>query len=202
MTLLSSCIARGLQSTAEERARIDTELDQIRKVAATVDAKGDPYDVRLAQFDQLARTFAQSPSERNKNMAALMLRWKSGLFIGDGTAERQGQAWAGNPFLPEDNYALERHFRTPKHHMRHIHGRAHAGIVIVQRGATLIPALDAHLLHPDLFAHDALRPYLDAPEPPRQRDARARARIMRSARSPKKRPVLLTELQNRYLQSS
>ena len=138
LSQLRSCIARGLDSTAEERARVDIELDQIRKVAATVDAKADPYDVRLEQFDQLVRTFSQSSSERTQSMAGVMLRWRSGLFIGDGSAERTGEAWAGNLFLPEDNYGLERHFRTPKHHMRHVHGRAHAGVVIVQRGATLI----------------------------------------------------------------
>lgn len=202
LSQLRSCIAGGLDSTAQERVGIDTELDQIRKVAATVDAKGDPYDVRLEQFDEIARTFSQSLSERTKSMAALMLRWKSGLFIGDGVAEQAGVAWAGNPFLPEDNYALERHFRTPKHHMRHIHGRAHAGVVIVQRGATLIPTLDAHLLHPTPFPHDMLRPYLHAPEPPRQLEACARAAIMRRARSPKQRPILLADLKERYLNGS
>jgi hypothetical protein len=199
LSQLRSCIARGLDSTAEERARVDIELDQIRKVAATVDAKGDPYDVRLEQFDRLARTFSQASSEHTQRMAALMLRWKSGLFIGDGAAEQAGEAWAGDSFLPEDNYALERHFRTPKHHMRHIHGRAHAGVVIVQRGATLIPTLDAHLLHPTPFSYDTLRPYLHAPEPPRQREACARAAIMRRARSLKQRPILLAELKARYL---
>ena len=135
LSQLRSCIALGLDSTAKQRARIDTELGQLRKVAATLDAKGDSYDVRLQQFDQLLQTFAQSSLEHTKSMAARMLRWmaarmlrwKCGLFIGDGAAERTGEAWAGNPFLPEDNYALERPFRTPKHHMRHIHGRAHAG---------------------------------------------------------------------------
>lgn len=199
MRQLRDCIQRGLDSTATERETVGAEMVQVRAVAATVDAKGDDYDTRLQAFDELMRTFAESENKRQEGMAALMGRWKPGLFIGDGTAERMGEAWAGSPFLPEDNYELERRFRCPKHHMRHIHGRAHAGVVLVQRGATLLPTLDAHTLHPEPFTHDALRPYLGAPEPPQQREARARGTIMRRARSEKQRPLLLAELQERYL---
>lgn len=200
MIRLRDCIARGLGSTAAEREQVAAELVQVREVAATVDAKGDDYDVRLRAFNELMDRFAASQDKREQEMAALMKRWQPGLFIGDGTAERQGDPWAGSPFLPEDNYELERRFRTPKHHLRHIHGRAHAGVVLVQRGATLVPTLDAHQLHPAPFSHEELRSYLRAPEPPQQREARARAAVMRRARSEKQRPFLLAELQKRYLQ--
>jgi len=200
LSQLRDCIERGLGSTATERAQVSGELAKVREVAATVDAKGDDYDARLLVFDELMQRFSASQEEREKDMAALMKRWKPGLFIGDGAAERAGEAWAGMPFLPEDNYELERRFRSPKHHLRHIHGRAHAGVILVQRGATLLPTLDAHMMHPLPFTHEALRPYLDTPEPPQQREARARATIMRQARSEKRRPLLLAELRKRYLQ--
>lgn len=199
MSQLRDCIKRGLDITASDRAIVEAEMVQVRAVAKTVDAKGDEYDARLLAFDKLMETYADSENERDQGMAALMERWKPGLFIGDGTAERLGEPWAGAPFLPEDNYELERRFRGPKHHMRHIHGRSHAGVVLVQRGATLLPTLDAHTLHPEPFPHDALRPYLGAPEPPQQSEARARGTLMRRARSEKQRPLLLAELRDRYL---
>ena len=101
-------------------------------------------------------------------------------------------------FLPEDNYGIERSFRLPKGHARHVHGRAHAGVALVQRGATLLPALDAHVLHAALFTHDDLRPYFDALEPAAQKQVRRRAHVMRKARSEKRRPLLLEQLRQRY----
>lgn len=98
--------------------QIKAEMAQVCAVANTVDAKVDEYDSRLAAFDGLMEGYAASPNERDQSMAARMLRWKPGLFIGDGTAERQGEAWAGHSFLPEDNYELERSFRLPKGHAR------------------------------------------------------------------------------------
>ena len=45
--------------------------------------------------------------------------------------------------MPRDNLDLERWFRVPKGHERRIHGRCHAGVRIVQEGATMLLALDA-----------------------------------------------------------
>jgi hypothetical protein len=47
------------------------------------------------------------------------------------------------PGLPHDILELERWFRLPKGHERRIHGHRHAGVRLVQQGATLLPALDA-----------------------------------------------------------
>jgi hypothetical protein len=44
-------------------------------------------------------------------------------------------------------------------------------------------------------------PYRTAREPPCQRDALKRRKIMRKARSKKKRPILLAELERRYRES-
>ncbi len=104
--------------------------------------------------------------------------------------------------LPQDNLDLERWFRNPKGHERRIHGHAHAGVRIVQEGPTLLLALDAHLEHPDPFALEDLRPYVDATAPPCQKAAIHRRKIMRRARSTKKRSVLLAELEARYQNSS
>jgi hypothetical protein len=77
-----------------------------------------------------------------------------------------------------------------------------AGVRIVREGATLVPALDAHLGHPKPFTREQLLPYAHAPLPEPQRAALHRHRIMRQARSAKRRPALLTQLESRYADSS
>jgi 2,3-bisphosphoglycerate-independent phosphoglycerate mutase len=65
---------------------------------------------------------------------------------------------------------LERWFRLPKSHERRIHGRRHAGVRLVQTGATLVPALDAQgpwrlLLLPDHATPLRLRTHTPDPVP-------------------------------------
>ena len=67
-------------------------------------------------------------------MAVVMAAFMVGLFAG-----------IDLPDVPEDNLDLERWFRLPKCHERRIHGHRHAGVRIVQEGATLALVLDAHL---------------------------------------------------------
>lgn len=101
-----------------------------------------------------------------------------------------------------DNLDLERWFRNPKGHERRIHGRAHAGVRIVQEGPTLLLALDAHGEHPEPFRPADLQPYANARAPLCQDEAIHRRKIMRKARSRKKRGFLLAELEVRYLNTS
>ena len=105
-------------------------------------------------------------------------------------------------WIRRDNLDLERWFRLPKSHERRIHGHRHAGVRIVQEGPTLVLALDAHAAHPGPFTVDDLLPYRTAREPDCQRQAMDRRKIMRKARSKKKRPKLLAELERRYLAAS
>ena len=86
----------------------------------------------------------------------------------------------------------------PKGHERRIHGHRHAGIRIVLEGPTLVHALDAHAAHPEPFTVDDLLPYWGARAPQCQEQALNRRRIMRKARSKKKRPLLLADLERRY----
>jgi hypothetical protein len=69
---------------------------------------------------------------------------------------------------------------------------------LVYRGPTLAPALDVHLHHLGPFTAADLVPYRSAQPPPSQRASIARHRIMRKARSSKLRPLLLSELEERY----
>ena len=116
-----------------------------------------------------------------------MVSFVAGLFVGAAVFEGL-----------RDNLDLERWFRLPKSHERRIHGHRHAGIRIVQEGATMVHALDAHVAHPERFTAEDLLPYRTAREPPCQREAMKRRKVMRKARSKTKRPILLADLERRY----
>lgn len=131
--------------------------------------------------------FERTEDPIHHQMATVMMSFLAGLFVGEGTFEEI-----------KDNLDLERWFRLPKSHERRIHGHRHAGIRIVLEGPTLVHALDAHAEHPTPFTVDDLLPYRKAREPTCQREALNRRKIMRKARSKKKRPVLLADLERRY----
>ena len=134
--------------------------------------------------------FQHSEDSIRQKMARVMISFLAGLFVGAGKFEEV-----------QDNLDLERWFRLPKSHERRIHGHRHAGIRIVQEGPTLVHALDAHGAHPEPFTVDDLLPYRRAREPPSQKQAMDRRKIMRKARSPKNRPRLLANLERRYRES-
>jgi hypothetical protein len=120
-------------------------------------------------------------------MATVMISFLAGLFVGDGVYEEI-----------KDNLDLERWFRLPKSHERRIHGHRHAGIRIVLEGPSLVHALDAHTAHPEPFTAEDLLPHRTAREPPCQKQALNRRKIMRKARSKKTRLRLLADLEQRY----
>src|SRR5712691_1917040 len=101
--------------------------------------------------------------------------------------------------FPADNVDLERWFKGPKGHERRSHGHGHAGVRLVRQGPTLMLALDAPRPHDGPWTIDDLEPYGHARVPESQQQAIDRGTIMRQARSRKKRPVLLIDLEKRYL---
>lgn len=174
-----------------EQAEIRRQVEAVQQVAATLDPMNGSVGERQARFTELRRQFQGSVDKVACHMGKVMASFEPGLFVGEGVA-----AW------PQDNLDLERWFRKPKGHERRIHGHRHAGVRIVQEGPTLVLALDAHGTHAGLFTVAELHPYRHAPIPRGQRDAIHRRGIMRKARSRKKRPVLLAELERRYLDGS
>jgi hypothetical protein len=126
----------------------------------------------------LRRCYQGQDGEFYGHLARMLLDWSKGLFVGIRGKKSQE--------LPQDNLDLERWFRVPKQHERRIHGHRHAGVRIVQEGAMLLLVLNAHETHPKPFTAQELLPYRDAQEPPDQREAIERRKIMRKARSPKK----------------
>ena len=120
-----------------------------------------------------------------------MQSFQPGLFVG-----------GDDPDLPRDNLDLERFFRVPKGHERHIHGRRHAGVRIVLEGPSLLPALDAHLHCDQPLSCAELLPYANGKIQTTQTAALQRRRVMRHARSTRSRPALLQRLEARYQNSS
>ena len=166
-------------------------MREIEEVAATLEPGTGTCAERRRRFEDLRDRFQRATDPIHLRMVLVMTSFLAGLFVGEG-------AWDAL----QDNLDLERWFRLPKSHERRIHGHRHAGIRIVLEGPTLVHALDAHAAHPEPFAAADLLPYRTAREPPCQTQALGRRKTMRKARSSQKRPLLLTDLERRYRESS
>jgi hypothetical protein len=169
-----------------EQEEIREYVKDIEKIAATLEPGEDCAD-RQKTFEKLIDELKPAEDPIRQHMVKVMISFFAGLFVGKGKFEEI-----------KDNLDLERWFRLPKSHERRIHGHCHAGVRIVQEGATMVHALDAHAAHPGPFTVEDLLKYRTAQEPPCQKQAINRRKIMRKARSKKQRPKLLAELERRY----
>lgn len=187
MSALLGCIERGTTLVREDLKLVGERVGDLKAVWALVQPDAGSAQQRRAQFDALAASHVAQSDPIRQHMGRTMLSFAPGLFAG-----------GDDPELPQDNLDLERTFRRPKGHERRIHGHAHAGARIVQQGPTLIPVLDAHLRHPAAFTAAELSVYANAPLPDGQIQSEQRRKIMRLARSSKRRPELLADLEERY----
>jgi hypothetical protein len=176
---------------AEVRPGIQQEAKEIRLVAATLDPETGRVEERQRRFTGLQERFGRGESPFHEHLSKVMDSFAPGLFVGGNASD-----------VPWDNLDLERWFRLPKGHERRIHGHRHAGVRIVQEGPTLLLALDAHRNHAGPFTAEELHPYRHHPAPADQEAAFHRRRVMRRARSQKRRQGLLHELEQGYLDGS
>jgi len=188
---LIGCIDKGRSLGVETQKQVAAYVETIRQVDATLEPASDRWAQRQRRYDAIGREQLADEDSLRQQMGRVMTSFKPGLFAGGGRAD-----------LPRDNLDLERWFRLPKGHERRIHGRSHAGVRIVQEGATMLLALDAHRHHPQPFTAAELRPYRDATAPESQKEAIQRRKVMRTARSTAKRGSLLRNLEERYTASS
>lgn len=184
---LIECIDKGKRLVVETQRQISVYVEKIRQVDRALDPDSDDWAQRKRVYGSLERELLADDDSICRQMGRVMTSFKPGLFAGGGRAD-----------LPRDNLDLERWFRLPKGHERRIHGRCHAGVRIVQEGATMVLALDAHRHHPQPFTEEDLRPYRNAAVPEGQREAIRRRKVMRTARSTAKRGNLLRNLEERY----
>jgi len=143
---------------------------------------------RQAQCLSLQEAWQSSTDPIHPHGATMMSSFEPGVFVGGEAAD-----------FPTDHVDLERWFKGPKGHERRIHGHSHAGVRIVRQGPTLLVALEAHVHHKEPWTVDDLTPYRLVGGPQSQQEAVERGKIMRKARSRKKRPELLADLEKRYL---
>jgi hypothetical protein len=177
-----------LQAVAEEQKQIKEQVQEVKRVAATLDPSKGSVKQRKKRFGRLRRRLKRSEDAARMQMAVVMAAFTAGLFAGPEVDQQI-----------RDNLDLERWFRLPKGHERRIHGRKHAGVRLVQEGATLMPVLDAHKGREEPFKKEELLGYKDAEPPKLEQQAKRRRKIMRRARSKKLRGALLAELEQRYL---
>lgn len=171
----------------ETQKQVKQYVGLIRQIDRTLDPACDKWVTRKRIFGELERELLADEDSHCRHMGRVMASFKCGLFAGGGRAD-----------FPRDNLDLERWFRLPKGHERRIHGRRHAGVRIVQEGATMMLALDAHRHNPKPFTQKELYPYRHASIPECQKAAIHRRKLMRTARSTKARPNLLRNLEKRY----
>ena len=188
MRKLQGCIDRGLQEVASEQEQIKEYVKEVKRVEATLDPSKSSCEQRKRRFARLKRRLKGSGEKVRMQMAVVMVAFSAGLFAGPEVDQEI-----------RDNLDLERWFRLPKGHERRIHGRKHAGVRLVQQGATLMPTLDAHKDRDEPFKPEELLDYKDAKPPAQEQEAMHRRQVMRRARSKKQRPILLAELERRYL---
>jgi hypothetical protein len=187
---LIDCIDKGRSLVVETQKQVAAYVETIRQVDAVLDPASDGWVQRKRLYDALWREQLADEDPMRQQMGRVMASFKPGLFAGGGRVD-----------LPRDNLDLERWFRLPKGHERRIHGRCHAGVRIVQEGATMLLALDAHRHHPQPLTEEELRPYRHARPPESQTEAIRRRKVMRTARSTAKRGSLLRNLEKRYAAS-
>jgi len=182
---------RGLSAVEDTQETLGHYVEDVRAIHHTLDPASGSWEQRQAQFQGLRTQFQDSDDPTRQYMGSVMASFAPGLFVEDEETD-----------VPQDNLDLERWFKQPKGHERRIHGHRHAGVRLVQEGPTLLLALDAHLEHPEPFTATDLWPYRNVPAPMCQRQAIHRRTMMRRARSKKQRPLLLAELERRYLDGS
>ena len=181
------CIDRGRSLVLEAQKQVAAYVETIRCVDSTLDPASDSWAIRKRIYETIGSGLLDEEDSISQQMGRVMASFKKGLFVGGGRSD-----------LPRDNLDLERWFRLPKGHER----RSHAGVRIVQEGATMLMALDAHRHHPQPFTEEELRPYRDAVAPESQKEAIRRRKVMRTARSTTKRGSLLRNLEEQYAASS
>ena len=188
MKRLAGCIDRGREVAREALTHVGHYVQDLRAVDGLLRPSDETTgEEREAQCISLWQEWEASADPMHQQFAKVMRSFEPGVFVGGEGAD-----------FPADNVELERWFKRPKGHERRMHGRRHAGVRLVQQGPTLMLALDAHVHHNGPFTVDDLAPSRHSRVPASQQEAVDRGKIMRQARSRKKRSVLLADLEKRY----
>ena len=188
MKRLAGCIDRGLEVAREALTQVGYYVQDLRAVDGILKPSDEATgEEREAQCISLSQEWEASVDPMHQQFAKVMSSFEPGWFVGGEGAD-----------VPADNVDLERWCKRPKGHERRLHGRRHAGVRLVQQGPTLMLALAAQVHHHGPFTVDDLEPSRHSRVPASQQEAVERGKLMRQARSRKKRSVLLADLEKRY----
>jgi hypothetical protein len=132
---LAGCIDRGLDKVEAEQKEIREYVKDIEKIAATLEPGGKDCADRQKKLEELIDEFKPAEDPVRQHMVKVMISLLAGLFVGENKFEEI-----------KGNLDLERWFRLPKSHERRIHGHRHAGVRIVQEGATMVHLLRSRRL--------------------------------------------------------
>jgi len=180
---------RGLEVVREPLTHVRASVQDLQAVDSTLRPSDEVTgQEREAEVVALQQEGQASADPVHQHCATMMSSFQPGVFVGGEVAA-----------CPADNVDVERWFKRPKGHERRLHGRRHAGVRIVQQGPPLMLALDAHVHHESPFTGDDLQLSRHARVPASQQQAVERGKIMRKARSRKKREKFLEDLEKRYL---
>ena len=179
----------GLDGSRDALGQVGRYAQDLQAVEATLrPSDAVTAEERQAQFLSWQEAWQASTDPLQQPCAKMMRSFEPGWLVGGEAAD-----------FPTDNVDLERWFKGPKGHERRIHGHRHAGVRLVRQGPTLMLALEAPGHHKEPLTVDDLTPYRLAGVPQSPQEAVTRGTIMRKARSRKKRPALLADLEKRYL---
>lgn len=188
MKRLAGGMDRGMQVAREALTQVGHYVQELRAVDGLLQPSDEATGAeREGPCVALRQEWEASVAPMHQQCAQVMSRCEPGVFVGGERAD-----------FPADHVDVERWCKRPKGHARRMHGRRHAGVRLVQQGPTLMLALDAHVHHHGPFTGDDLEPYRHSRMPASQQEALERGKIMRQARSRKKRPLVLADLEKRY----
>src|SRR4051794_22910386 len=84
---LADCIDRGLDQVQAEQETIREYVEDIEKVAATLEPGGESCEHRQERFEELIDRFERNEDPIRQHMATLMTGFLAGLFVGAGKFE-------------------------------------------------------------------------------------------------------------------
>ena len=184
---MSDCIDRGLDAVRADQEPLRAYVKDIAEFVATLEPATQCCAERQQKFEALRDRVARTKAPIFQKMAHVS--FAAGLFVGEDTSATINDNWiwsAGFAFRRVTSVAS-----TPI---------ATRGYASSWRGP-LVHALDAHVAHPEPFTVEELMPYRTTDEPSCHTEALHRRKIMRKARSKKKRPILPADLERRCRES-
>ena len=186
LSRLAGCIDEGLDEVEESKRSIRDYVEVIEEVAATLEPGAEDCTERQEKFEALIDRFEATEDPIHQHMAAVMVSFLAGLFVGEGSSKRSWTTsiWSGGFACRRATSGGSTAIATRGF------GWSWKGRRWCMRWTRTTATPGRSRWRPAALSNSR--------EPPCQTEARDRRKIMRKARSKTKRPILLAELERRY----